>query len=93
MQLIDLADVFGGVRQLEADALAVTASRKAAALDDHHLVRHVGMLGGVGDPVDARLRDDVARTELLRHDSLRSGFSENFGRSARFRAFDAARPK
>jgi len=45
VQVIDFANVLGGVHQLEADALAMTASREPPALNDRHLVRHVGMLG------------------------------------------------
>jgi hypothetical protein len=32
LEVIDLADMLGGVRELEADALAVPAGRKAPAL-------------------------------------------------------------
>jgi len=67
VKVIDLADVLGSVHQLEADALAVTAGGKAPALNDRHLALHVGMLAVVGDPVDTRLRDDLAGAELLRH--------------------------
>jgi|SRR5215831_10309039 len=42
-ELVDLADMPGGMRELEADALAVPAGRKAPALDRRHLVRHAGM--------------------------------------------------
>ena len=47
MKVIDLADMLGGVHQLKADALAVTASREAPALNDRHLALHVGMLAVV----------------------------------------------
>jgi len=56
VQVINLADVLGSMHQLEADALAVTTGREPPALDDRHLVRHVGMLGVMGDPVDPRFR-------------------------------------
>src|SRR5690242_7220289 len=66
-EMIDLADMPGRMRELEPDAFAMTAGRKAPALDHRHLVRHVRMRGIVGDRVDAGLRHDLARLEFLRH--------------------------
>src|SRR5690242_12273852 len=54
--------------ELEADALAMPAGRKAPALYHRHLVRHVGVRRIVGDGVDAGLRHDLARPVFLRHD-------------------------
>jgi hypothetical protein len=65
--MIDLADMPGRMGELEADALAMPAGRKAPALDHRDLVRHVGMRGIVGNCLDAGLRDDLARPEFLRH--------------------------
>ena len=67
LEVIDLADMPGGMGELETDALAMPAGRKAAALDHGDLVRHVGMRRVVGDRVDAGLRHDFARLEFLRH--------------------------
>ena len=39
----DLADMLCRMRELEADALAMPAGRKAPALDDGHFVRHIGV--------------------------------------------------
>jgi hypothetical protein len=55
-EMIDLADMPGGMRELEPDALAVPAGRKAPALDHRHPVRHVRMRGIVSDRVNAGLR-------------------------------------
>ena len=41
--MLDFRDVPGRVGELEAHPLAMPAGRKAAALDDGHLMRHVGM--------------------------------------------------
>jgi hypothetical protein len=65
--MINLADMPGGMGELEPDALAMPAGRKAPALDHRHLVRHVGMRGIVGDRVDAGLRHDLAGLLFLRH--------------------------
>jgi hypothetical protein len=65
--MIDLADMPGRMGELEADALAMPAGRKAPALDHRDLVRHVGMRGIVGNCLHAGLRDDLARPEFLRH--------------------------
>jgi hypothetical protein len=59
-KVVYLADVLRCVHQLKADAFAMTAGREAPALDDRHLVRHVGVLRIVGDAVDPRLRDDLS---------------------------------
>jgi hypothetical protein len=67
LELVDLADVPGGMSKLEADALAMPAGRKTPALDRRYLVRHVRMHGIVGNRVDAGLRHDLARPEFLRH--------------------------
>src|SRR4051812_13127483 len=67
--MVDLADVLRGVNQLKADALAMAACREPPALDDRHLMRHVGVLRIVGDAVDPRLRDDLSRFELLVHEA------------------------
>ena len=64
---LDLADMPGGVGELEADALAMPAGRKAAALDHRDFVRHVGMRRIVCNRVDAGLRDDLAGFEFLCH--------------------------
>jgi hypothetical protein len=66
-EMIDLADMSGGMGELEPDTLAMPAGRKAPALDHRHLVRHVHMRGIVGDRVDAGLRHNLARLEFLRH--------------------------
>ena len=60
LEMIDFADMLGGMGELEADALAMAARRKAAALDHGDLVRHVGMRRIMCDRVDAGLRDDLA---------------------------------
>jgi len=65
--MINLADMPSGMGELEPDALAMPAGRKAPALDHRHLVRHVGMRGIVGDRVDAGLRHDLAGLLFLRH--------------------------
>jgi hypothetical protein len=56
------------MRELEADALAMPASRKAPAPDHGDFVRHVGVCRIVGDRVDAGLRHDLARPVFLSHD-------------------------
>src|SRR2546428_12573387 len=66
-EMIDLADMLGGMGELEADAFAMPAGRKTLALDHRDLVRHVGMRPIVGDGVDAGLRHDLAGLEFLRH--------------------------
>ena len=66
-EMINLADMPSGMGELEPDALAMPAGRKAPALDHRHLVRHVGMRGIVGDRVDAGLRHDLAGLLFLRH--------------------------
>jgi hypothetical protein len=60
---VDLADMLRRMRELEADAVAMPGSRKAPALDDRHVVRHVGVRRIVGNRVDAGLRDDLARPD------------------------------
>jgi exodeoxyribonuclease III len=66
-EMVDFADMFGGMGELESYALAVPAGWKAPALDHGHLVRHVGVRGIVGDCVDSGLRHDIAGPEFLRH--------------------------
>jgi hypothetical protein len=63
LEVIDLADMLGCMRELEADALAMTAGRKAPAFDEGDLVRHVSVRRIMGDRVDAGLRDDLARPD------------------------------
>ena len=70
LEVIDLADMPGRMGELEADALAMRAGRKPAALDHRDFVRHVGMRGIVGNCLDAGLRDDLAWSEFLRHGVL-----------------------
>src|SRR5690349_5025711 len=55
LEMIDLADMPGGVRELEPDALAMPAGRKAPALDHRHFVRHVRMRGIMGNRVRCRI--------------------------------------
>src|SRR5438034_389668 len=71
-EMIDLADMPGRMSELEADALAMAAGRKAPALYHGDLVRHVGVgpvddrlvKAGLGDPgleiVADRLAGDTA---------------------------------
>src|SRR5580693_3903698 len=66
-EVVDLADMLRRVGELKADALAMPAGRKAAAVDHRDLVRHVGMRGIMRNGVDAGLRDDLAQPEFLRH--------------------------
>jgi hypothetical protein len=66
-EMIDLADMFRGMGELEPHALAMPAGRKAPALDHRHLVRHVGMQRIVRDFINAGLRHNLAGLELLRH--------------------------
>src|SRR5262245_9693345 len=47
----NFADMLRRVHQLEADPFAMPAGRKAPALDDRYLVRHVGMLRIMRDAV------------------------------------------
>jgi len=42
-EMVDFADMFGGMGEFEADALAMPAGWKAPAFDHRDLVRHVGM--------------------------------------------------
>src|SRR4051794_15520482 len=51
----------------EADPLAMPTGREATAFDNRDLVRHVRVLGIVGDAVNTALRDDLPRFELLVH--------------------------
>ena len=67
MQVGKFGNVFGGVDQLETDPFAVSAGREPPAFDNGHLVRCVGVLRVVGDPVNARLRDDLTGFEFLGH--------------------------
>ena len=53
LEMVDLPDMPGRMGELEADAFAMPAGRKPAALDHRDLVRHVGMRRIVGDGVDA----------------------------------------
>jgi hypothetical protein len=69
LEMVDLADMPGGMGELEADALAMPAGRKAAALDHGYFVRHVGVRRIVAD-VDAGLRHDLARFVFGRQDVL-----------------------
>jgi hypothetical protein len=43
LEVIDFADMLCRVRELEGDALAMAAGRKAAAFDHRHLMLHVGV--------------------------------------------------
>jgi hypothetical protein len=67
LEMIDLADMLGCMGKLKADALAMPAGRKAAALYHRDLMRHVGMSRIVGNRLDAGLRHDLARPVFLRH--------------------------
>ena len=71
LEMVDLADMLRRMGELEADALAMPAGRKPAALDHRDLVRHVGMRGIMRNRVDAGLRDDLAGSEFLRTAGLR----------------------
>ena len=55
LEMIDLADMPGRMGELEADALAMPAGRKPAALDHRDLVRHVRMRRIVGNPCRCRI--------------------------------------
>src|SRR5207248_10239404 len=66
-EMIDLADMPGRMSELEADALAMAAGRKASALYHGDLVRHVGVCRIMSDGVDAGLRHDLSGLEFLRH--------------------------
>src|SRR5215472_16650585 len=63
----NFADMLRRVHQLEADPFAMPAGRKAPALDDRYLVRHVGMLRIMRDAIYAGFRHDLAGTEFLSH--------------------------
>ena len=65
LEVIDLPDVPGRVRELEGDAPAMPAGREAPALDHRHLVRHVGMRRIMSDGVDAGLLHDLTRPVFL----------------------------
>jgi hypothetical protein len=67
VEVVDFADMLGRMGQLEADTPAMPAGREAPALDDGHLVPHVGMHRIVRDPIDTGLRHDLARLLFLRH--------------------------
>src|SRR5437016_3150648 len=67
LEMVDLADMLRCMGELKADALAMSAGRKAPALDHRDLVRHVGMRGIMRNRVDAGLRDDLSGLEFLRH--------------------------
>jgi hypothetical protein len=49
--------------------------RKAAALDDRHLMRHVGVRRIVGNRVDAGLRHNLTRPVFLAMAGLRANLS------------------
>ena len=59
LEMVDLADMLGRMRELETDALAMPAGREAPAPDHRHLVRHAGMRRIVGDGVDLGWRHDL----------------------------------
>ena len=65
LEMIDLADMPGGMGKFKGDARAMPASRKVTtALDDGDLMRHVRVHGIVGDSIDAGSRHDLARLVL-----------------------------
>ena len=55
-EMVDFADMFGGMGELEADALAMPAGWKAPAFDHRDLVRHVGMERIVRNSIHAGMR-------------------------------------
>jgi hypothetical protein len=73
LDVVDLANMPGRMAELEADALAMLAARKAPALDEGHFVRHVGVRRIMGDRLAAGLRDDLARPVVLFHDNPAKG--------------------
>jgi hypothetical protein len=82
LEVIDFADMLSRMGELEADAFAMPAGRKAPAFDNRHFVRHVGMRGIVPDRVDAGLRHDFAGLVFLHHVLLRIKLIDDLGTGA-----------
>jgi hypothetical protein len=70
MQMRDFGDVLGRMDQLERTPLAMSARKKPPPFDNSDLVWRIGVGGVMGNTVNARRGDDLARLELLGHHLL-----------------------
>jgi hypothetical protein len=91
LEVIDLADMLRRMAELEADAFAMPARRKAPAFDHGYFVRHVDVRRIVGgDGVNTGLQHNSARPVFLRHgcppSQNLSTISETAFKRAAFRA-------